>query len=133
MARMFSRLISNLLLLSLIASARGQTNETDADAGTEPTPSPTGPPTASPTGTPWEGCVNPTNPDQKVTIGDPTYLCLILADDVNWNNQVNYLRLTFSPIADEYSRFVVPATYRDTRSILFGDSDIAVHAAAQTA
>ena len=125
MARMFSRLISNLLLLSLITSVRGQTNETDANAETTPTP--------SPTGTPWEGCVNPTNPDQKVTIGDPTYLCLILADDVNWNNQVNYLRLTFSPIADEYSRFVVPATYRDTRSILFGDSDIAVHAAAQTA
>ena len=90
---MFSYKFSNLLLLLLAISVRGQ----------EPTQAPT---TLAPTMTPWGGC---SVDDKLVTIGEPTSVCLTLASNLNWsNNTVSYLRLPFLPQADQYSRILVP-------------------------
>ena len=56
----------------------------------------------------WGGCVDPKNPKKLVTIGDPTTICVALADGADWNTKRSYMRLNFRPKADEYSRFHVP-------------------------
>lgn len=60
-----------------------------------------------PPGPVWKGCT----PDesQKVTIGEKATICLVLSSSNNWDGQpVDYIRLSFQPIADEFSRFFVP-------------------------
>jgi len=74
-----------------------------------------------------------------VTIGQPTTVCLVLANDGDWSTEVDYMRLNFQPIADEYSRFLVPDSFNQ----LVGDPDgdlskifpgnITVHAESQSA
>ena len=56
----------------------------------------------------WGGCEDPVKGAQKVTIGDKTTICLTISDGSNWSESRQYIRLNFQPIADEYSRFVVP-------------------------
>jgi hypothetical protein len=56
----------------------------------------------------WGGCVDPKNPKKTVTIGDPTTICVTLADGTDWDAKRSYMRLNFRPKADEYSRFHVP-------------------------
>lgn len=66
------------------------------------------PPTAAPTAVPWGGCEDPINGKRKVTIGEKTTICLTIADGANWSEARTYMRVNFQPIADQYSRFVVP-------------------------
>jgi len=57
----------------------------------------------------WGGCVNPSGSgSSEVTIGQTTFVCLQIGNSEQWNAGVNYIRLSFSPIADEYSRFHIP-------------------------
>lgn len=65
-------------------------------------------PTVAPTSTPWGGCVDPSNRGAKVTIGERTTVCLVIANGVDWQEERKYIRLNFRPIADQYSRFTVP-------------------------
>jgi hypothetical protein len=78
--------------------------------------------TANTTETPevvWGGCLDPFTGNSKVTIGEPTAICLVFANNENWfNKTVDYTRLTFLPTADEYSRFIVPAC-KSTCSFLY--------------
>jgi hypothetical protein len=67
-------------------------------------------PTSAPTVTPWGGCVDPSgsNSDPKIYIGKPAYVCIQLSNTTDWTTGVAYRRMSFSPKADQYSRFTVP-------------------------
>ena len=56
----------------------------------------------------WGGCEDPVKGARKVTIGDKTTVCLTISDGTDWSEARQYIRLNFQPVADEYSRFVVP-------------------------
>ena len=57
----------------------------------------------------WKGCVDRLNPQALVTIGEKTTICLVLTNAADWTETVtSYTRLSFQPVADEYSRFHVP-------------------------
>ncbi|KAL3929934.1 MAG: hypothetical protein SGBAC_011989 [Bacillariaceae sp.] len=123
-----------LKALALFCATSCFTNaQTDTPAvPDQPTPSP------APT---WGGCMD-SNMNPLVTIGEKTTICLVLSNGVNWNGQtIDYIRLSFQPIADEFSRFIVPASYRhliNDRSAIsklggFADKDIAIHASSQQA
>ena len=90
---------SVVLLLVLTTIVTGQeSNETDAATTAAPVPTDQ-----------WSGCVNPGNPNQLVTIGKKTTVCLTLANGMDWSTELTYIRLAFNPVADEYSRFHVPS------------------------
>lgn len=57
--------------------------------------------------------MDPTKGYLPVTIGEPTTICLNIADGANWTSSRTYLRLNFQPIADQYSRFHVPLSYNN--------------------
>lgn len=65
--------------------------------------------TEPPAGSGWQGCEDPVNGKKLVTIGETTTICLNIANSANWTNPVTYMRVNFQPIADQYSRFHVPA------------------------
>lgn len=74
--------------------------------GQEPSMAPSASPPTLPA---WSGCYD-ANLGPLVIIGQPTTICLVLSNNLNWNGQpVDYLRLSFQPNADEFSRFIVPA------------------------
>jgi hypothetical protein len=54
----------------------------------------------------WTGCNSVEG--ALVKIGDPMFLCLHVANGVDWGGGVEYIRLAFNPKADEYSRLHVP-------------------------
>jgi hypothetical protein len=100
-----------LALTSSISSAQDP-NATEAPLATETpvaieTPGGGGDATLAPESL-WGGCVDPKNPNKAVTIGDPTTICITLADGADWDTKRSYMRLNFRPKADEYSRFHVP-------------------------
>jgi len=61
----------------------------------------------------WTGCGPYTNEAQRLTIGKDSVVCLQAANDLNWVNGAQYLRFSFSPTVDEYSRFHVAGSYND--------------------
>ena len=86
---------------------------TTTTSGTTHAPSPTTPnvnSTVSPTTTSqkWSGCVDPSNPSALVTIGKPTFVCLQIGNNQNWTAGVNYIRASFRPVGDVYSRLYIP-------------------------
>jgi len=61
------------------------------------------------TADPWGGCVlEGSNADMKVKIGQKTIVCLQVANGTDWGAGVGYVRLAFEPIADQYSRLLIP-------------------------
>jgi len=64
--------------------------------------------TSAPTAQPWGGCINQKDPSTVVKIGAPTIVCLQIGNNTNWADGVSYIRLSFTPTADEYSRYYVP-------------------------
>lgn len=76
-----------------------------------------------------------------MTIGQPTTICLVLANDGDWSSKTDYMRLNFQPIADEYSRFHVPDSFMQLVGLpnsaltetFPANSNITVHAESQTA
>jgi len=92
----------------------------------------------------WTGCVDPEKGYQPVTIGEETTICLVLANDGDWSSTggMDYMRLNFQPIADDYSRFHVPDSFKqlidsdETETKALTDlfpGNITVHAESQTA
>jgi hypothetical protein len=74
-------------------------------------------PTAAPTpgqsvAGPWLGCVDPSessnNNNNKIEIGKSTFVCLLIANAVDWAGGVEYTRVSFRPMADQYSRLHIP-------------------------
>ena len=94
----------SLLLALFVCCVNGQTDGGgDATTTTPVTTAPTGSPTDE-----WGGCVDPITRNSIVTIGQQTTICLVIADGVDWQAERTYMRLHFQPIADQYSRFIVP-------------------------
>lgn len=56
----------------------------------------------------WTGCVDVDEPGKLVTIGEKTTLCLQIGNTNHWAAGAQYIRLSFQPVADEYSRIHVP-------------------------
>jgi hypothetical protein len=68
------------------------------------------PATNAPNG--WTGCDDPATMGEPILIGKKTTICVVLASNADWNPGLpatKYLRLSFQPVADEYSRFHVPS------------------------
>lgn len=68
--------------------------------------------TAAPTEEGWRGCDNPTlsREENLVKLGERTTICLVLSSSAEWNippPSATTLRLSFQPVADQYSRFHV--------------------------
>lgn len=64
----------------------------------------------------WKGCVA-VNEDgsiepELVKLGEPMTICVVLASNAEYNaappDSTRYLRLSFRPVVDQYSRFHVP-------------------------
>ena len=127
------RLVVAILLSTFLSVAADEVVAPPA-----PAPAPVPPPAIS-TSTSWGGCVDPVKGYQPVTIGEPTTICLVLASDGDWSTAVDYMRLNFSPTADDYSRFRVPQSFTNlvgapnlNLNKLF-PANIYVHAESQTA
>lgn len=85
----------------------------------------------------WGGCVDPANPGKLVRRDSATTVCLTLGPDGNWADGVEYVRFSFKPEADKYSRFTIPNSYQNlvqSTSIYpsLSATNITVHAASQT-
>lgn len=61
----------------------------------------------------WSGCGPIDNPNQAITIGEKTVVCLQVGNSVDWGGDVQYVRLSFQPEVDQYSRFHVPNSFGD--------------------
>ena len=87
----------------------------------------------------WTGCVDPVKGYEAVTIGQPTTICLVLASNGDWSTDMEYMRLNFQPIADDYSRFHVPNSFTqligspDAALTKIFPGNITVHSESQTA
>lgn len=57
----------------------------------------------------WQGCYEVGQEGAKVKIGDPTLICLQVGNTANWTDGVDYIRLSFQPQADQYSRLFIPS------------------------
>ena len=54
----------------------------------------------------WDGCYDVNR--NLIKKGSPMFLCLHMANGINWSEGVDFIRLSFSPDVDEYSRLHVP-------------------------
>jgi len=131
------RLLVALLLSTLLLQVASQAPPPPPEENPAETPG-GAPPPATPS-TSWGGCVDPVRGNQPVVIGQPTTICLVLSSDPNWSTAVDYMRLSFSPIADDYSRFRVPQSFQNlvgtpnTNLNKIFPGNITVHAESQTA
>jgi hypothetical protein len=56
----------------------------------------------------WQGCIQENQEDNKVTKGQTTPVCLNVAIDAgNWADQTSFRTYSFTPEADDYSRFII--------------------------
>ena len=55
----------------------------------------------------WSGCGPLGSETQKLTMDKNTVICLQVANTLDWGNGGKYLRLSFQPKVDQYSRFHV--------------------------
>jgi hypothetical protein len=59
----------------------------------------------------WSGCIDPDKSKSQnlVRIQQPSRVCFSIANDTDWNSGfASYLRASFEPKADVYSRFHIP-------------------------
>lgn len=117
-------LVSTILLLNLSHAQEPTQAPTDTATGT-----------TSPTMlTPWSGCRDPNNPDIQdvIEIGKPMTICVTLGPGGNWAAGVRYLRYTFRPDVDEYSRFhIINCEYRlfvgMKRIVIFKNTNFSIY------
>lgn len=97
------------------------------------------PSTRAPVDDGWSGCVDPSKPEELIKIGKKTTICIVLGSSTNWNvltPATQYLRLSFQPQADEYSRFHVPSSFSDlviarATTVHDGSNNVTFHVASQ--
>ena len=64
----------------------------------------------------WAGCWGAGGSSNRIKIGSPMFLCLHVGNNRNWTDSAQFIRLSFSPKADEYSRLHVPnCKYKHTK------------------
>jgi len=115
----FLLLLVSLLLSSVTIPVASQDNNAQPSLPPAP-PDPAMAPIASspslsstsPKAPAWTGCVDPLKEYESVTIGKPTTICFVLANNGDWSTEMDYMRLNFQPIADDYSRFHVPKSFQ---------------------
>lgn len=100
-------LAAALALLASLLAAEAQ-NETDAPVEAPVSAPVNNPPFPSFEEEAWGGCVPRGDEDHKVEIGKKTILCLHIGNNENWAGGVNYIRVSFQPEADQYSRLHIP-------------------------
>ena len=103
----FSVLLA-LVLASLSPYAVEADDGVNATETAVPTTSPGGPAPTPTSEKEWGGCHPPGNPGHKIEIGKKTILCLQIGNNENWAGGVQYIRASFQPEADEYSRMHIP-------------------------
>lgn len=99
-----------VLTLAVFFSIGTAAQDPPTDQPGAPTAAPVNGATEAPTDS-WTGCVDPVLGYRPVTIGQPTTICLVLGNNVDWATEMTYMRLHFQATADEYSRFHVPQSY----------------------
>ena len=60
---------------------------------------------------PWPGCVTTSESlsgDARIQIDEPTKVCWNIGNSNDWGEGVQYLRTSFEPKADEYSKLHIP-------------------------
>lgn len=128
-----------LLLVLLLLSPFAVLSEDAAAAGSVTAAPVAESTTTSAPASGWSGCVDPDTGYALVTIGQPTTVCLVLANDGDWTTKMTYMRLNFQPTADDYSRFHVPNSFSQLvgnpqlTEIFNTGGNITVHAESQTA
>jgi len=64
----------------------------------------------------YTGCFDPNDVNEEeetIRIGDRHTICLMIGSDLNWSSELSYVRYTFRPKADEYSKFHIEKSYND--------------------
>ena len=99
------------------------------------------PPTSPPVDAGWGGCVDPrSNDEELVELGKQTTICITLSSSAEWNvpppATARTLRLSFRPVADEFSRFHVLSSYKDliedqSTQVFDGSGNVTIHVASQ--
>lgn len=88
------------------------TEDTEVEAQPNPSPSDSLPITTfdrNSVRVPWGGCVDPRYPgSDKIEIGKRTVVCFHIGNSINWAGGVEYIRVSFAPVADQYSRLHIP-------------------------
>jgi hypothetical protein len=92
------------------------TTPAPADAGGAPTETTT---PAPPSGA-WSGCIDPNGDAKPVDIGETTTVCLHAANNVDWTSGAQYIRMTFQPQADKFSRLHIPDCKFHFKSLVLG-------------
>mmetsp|Transcript_8484 Transcript_8484/g.11181 ORF Transcript_8484/g.11181 Transcript_8484/m.11181 type:complete len:263 (-) Transcript_8484:174-962(-) len=84
----------------------------------------------------WTGCGNFGDTAAELTVGKGSALCLQVGNSLNWVDGANYLRLSFTPEVDQYSRFHVQNSYTDlirsTANAPFSQRNLTVSVSSQT-
>lgn len=60
----------------------------------------------------WKGCA-PTAGDSLVSREKRTFICVMVGPSRDWASGIQYLRYTFKPNADQYTRIKIENTYND--------------------
>jgi len=72
----------------------------------------------------WVGCVDKEFPSKKVRRGQKTTVCLGVGTDGDWAAGTNYVRHSFKPVADDFSRFTIPNSYKDLVQSKLSSGDV---------
>ncbi len=56
----------------------------------------------------WVGCVGDASIPLLIERGQPTVVCMSLGPSGDWSKGANVVRYSFTPLADQYSRFTIP-------------------------
>ncbi|GAX23050.1 hypothetical protein FisN_15Hh050 [Fistulifera solaris] len=107
------------LLFALLSSLVAAQNETNGDQ--------------------WGGCqatFSGASVDtlEKIEIGKQTIVCFHVGNTKDWARGVDYIRLSFQPEADQYSRMHIPNSFNDLvveSETVFYQRDVTIAAAAQ--
>lgn len=60
----------------------------------------------------WGGC-GKSEGSRLVSANKRTFICIMVGPSGDWRTGINYLRYSFEPKADEYSRFTIENSYND--------------------
>mmetsp|Transcript_17126 Transcript_17126/g.20903 ORF Transcript_17126/g.20903 Transcript_17126/m.20903 type:complete len:253 (+) Transcript_17126:84-842(+) len=80
----------------------------------------------------WNGCSDLSTSDTKVKKGKATTICFTTGPGTDWGLGVEYNRYSFKPIADEFSRFTLPGSYKSLVQNSDVNEDITVFTSSQT-
>jgi len=109
-----SALLTKLVLLCLVGLPPLARAEENTNLANNSTLGPTPTPATTPATTNSYDCIDPNNRERTVALrrGDITTICLYVGPDGNWNDDVKYKRFSVNLIADEFSSYRVPGSFK---------------------